>query len=52
MTFGARLDVNIWMVPGLIFPVRRDWITRDRRGRFTNTERHELVSLRQQAIGL
>lgn len=52
MTFGARLDVNIWMVPGLIFPVRRDWITRDRHGRFTNTERHELVSRRQQAIGL
>lgn len=52
MTFGERLEVNIWMVPGLIFPVRREWITRSRQGRFTNTERHELVSLRQQVIGI
>jgi len=51
-TYGHRLEVNIWLVPGLIFPVKREWITRDRRGHFTNTECHELVSLRQQAIGL
>ncbi len=52
MTFSDRLEVNIWLVPGLIFPVKREWITHNRRGRFSNTERHELVSLRQQAIGL
>ena len=51
-TFGARVEVNFWLVPGLIFPVKREWITRNRRGHFTNTERHELVSLQQQAIGL
>lgn len=51
-THGARLEVNMWLVPGLIFPVKREWITRDRFGRFTNTERHELVALRQQAVGL
>ncbi len=51
-THGARLEVNLWLVPGLIYPVKREWITRNKRGQFTNTERHELVSLRQQAIGL
>ncbi len=51
-TYGARLEMNIWLVPGLIFPIRREWTTRSSRGQFTNTERHELVSLRQQAIGL
>lgn len=51
-TYGSRLEVNIWLVPGLIFPVKREWITRARFGNFTNTERHELVSLRQQAIGI
>lgn len=51
-THGARLEVNYWLVPGLIFPVKREWITRNPRGQFTNTERHELVSLRQQAIGI
>ena len=30
----------------------REWITHNRWGRFGMTERHELVSLRQQAIGL
>jgi hypothetical protein len=43
--------VNFWLVPGLNFPVKREWITRWR-SHFNNTERHELVSLRQQAIGL
>jgi hypothetical protein len=51
-THGARLEVSIWLVPGLNYAVRREWITRNNRGQFTNTERHELVSLRQQAIGL
>lgn len=51
-THGSHLVVNIWLVPGLIVPVKREWITRDRFGRFGRTERHELVSLRQQAIGL
>jgi hypothetical protein len=51
-THGARLEVTIWMVPGLIFPAKREWVTRNRIGRFTNTERHELVALRQQAVGI
>lgn len=51
-TFGHRLEVNIWLVPGLILPIRREWIVRGRTGHFHITERHELVALRQQAIGL
>lgn len=51
-TFGDRLEVNIWLVPGLILPIRREWIVRGRTGHFHITERHELVALRQQAIGL
>lgn len=51
-TFGARLEVKIWLAPGLGFPIKREWITRNRRGAFTNTERHELVSLHQQSMDL
>ena len=50
-TVGARLEVNLWMVPGLNFAVRREIVTRNRRGQFGQTERHELVSLYQHAIG-
>ncbi|BBO21164.1 MAG: hypothetical protein AMXMBFR31_26890 [Candidatus Desulfobacillus denitrificans] len=52
ITYSARLEVNLWLVPGLQYAVKREWVTRDRWGRFTNTERHELASIRQQAIGL
>jgi hypothetical protein len=50
MTVGAQLEVNLWLVPGLNFAVRREFVTRNRMGRFGQTERHELVSLRQHAI--
>jgi hypothetical protein len=51
MTAGAQLEVNLWLVPGLNFSVRREFVARNRMGRFGQTERHELVSLRQHAIG-
>jgi hypothetical protein len=51
-TFGSRLQVTLWLLPGLGFPVKREWITRNRRGDYRNTERHELVSLRQQHVAL
>jgi hypothetical protein len=51
-TNGARLEANLWMVPGLNFPVRREFLARNRMGRFGQTERHELVSLRQHATSL
>ncbi|SBT08632.1 exported hypothetical protein [Candidatus Accumulibacter aalborgensis] len=50
MTNGARLNVILWLVPGLNFPVRREFIARNKMGRFGQVERHELVSLRQQTI--
>lgn len=51
ITRGARLELVLWLVPGLNFPVKREWVTHNPKGRFKNTERWELVSLRQQAIG-
>ncbi len=50
-TVGARLEVNLWLMPGLNFAVRREFVTRNKMGRFGQTERHELVSLRQHAVG-
>ena len=51
-TRGSRREVKFWMVPGLNFAVRSESVTRDRRGRFTETARLELVSLRQQTFSL
>jgi len=50
-TNGARLEVKLWLVPGIVFPIRRDFITRNKFGRYGQAEKHELVSLRQQAVG-
>jgi uncharacterized caspase-like protein len=51
ITEGARLEVSLWLVPGLNFPVRREFVTRNRAGRYGQSERHELVALRQHAVG-
>ncbi len=50
-TVSMRLEARLWLVPGLNFSVRREFVTRNNMGRFGQTERHELVSLRQQVIG-
>ncbi len=50
-TVGHQAEVTLWLVPGLNFAVKREKISRDRRGGFKDTERHELVSMRQHAIG-
>ena len=50
-TNGARLEVKLWLVPGINFPIRRDFLTRNRVGQLGQTERNELVSLSQQAVG-
>ena len=50
-THGARFEVILWLVPGLNFQVKREMIKHNPRGRLKDTERHELISLRQQAIG-
>jgi hypothetical protein len=49
-TFGARLTMKLWVVPGLNFPVRREFVTRNNRGNFQDTERHELVELMQHGV--
>ena len=51
MTNSARLETRLWLVPGLNFAIRREFVTRNKRGKFAQTERHELVALRQQVIG-
>ena len=51
-TKGSRLDLKLWLVPGINFPIRREMITRNRRGGFRQSERQELVALRQRATGL
>ncbi len=51
-SFGARIEARIWLVPGLNFAIKREYVTRNNRGRLTQTERHELVSLRQQSMDL
>ncbi|MCK9381616.1 MAG: caspase family protein [Sulfuritalea sp.] len=51
-TFGARLEVKLWLVPGIIFPIKSEFVTRTKWGRFGQTERKELVALRQHAIAL
>jgi len=47
----AGLEERFWLVPGLNFPVRRESAGFNR-GSWFRTERHEPVSLRQQAVGL
>ncbi|MDP1734670.1 MAG: caspase family protein [Sulfuritalea sp.] len=49
-TDGTRLEVRFWLVPGLNFGIKREFITRNRFGRFGSTERHELVAVRQQIV--
>jgi hypothetical protein len=49
---GKHLEMTLWLVPGLNFPVRHERLNRNRKGRLKETERHELVSLRQQASGI
>ena len=44
---GSRLEVRLWLVPGLNFSIRYESIGRNRYGRLFRTERLDLVSLRQ-----
>ncbi|MFA4970117.1 MAG: caspase family protein [Sulfuritalea sp.] len=49
-TRGLRLDLKLWLVPGVNFAIKREYITRNRRGGIGQSERQELVALRQRAI--
>jgi len=44
-----QLDLKLWLVPGLNFNIRREFMYR-RRGSYYLTERHELVSMRQHTV--
>lgn len=46
-SIGSQLEVNLWVVPGLNFHVKWEWVVNNR-GRFVVTQRHELVAYRQQ----
>lgn len=46
-TINSRLEVRLWLVPGVNFAIRREFVVRNQRGAFRQTERHELVALRQ-----
>jgi len=49
-TRNARLELSLWLVPGINFPIKREQTTRNKRGRFGQTERQELVALRQHSF--
>ena len=42
-TYGSQLNVKLWVVPGLNFTVRREFVTKNSRGNYMDTDRHELV---------
>jgi uncharacterized caspase-like protein len=50
-TTNQKLEARLWLVPGVNFAIRREFVVRNQRGAFRQTERHELVALRQQVIG-
>jgi len=50
-TFNSRLEARLWLVPGVNFAIRREIVVRNQRGGFRQSERHELVALRQRVIG-
>jgi hypothetical protein len=51
-TGGPRIERVHWLVPGLNFEIKQERIVRLRTGHYFAADRRELVSLRQQAIGL
>ena len=50
-TSGDLINMTQWLVPGLNFTVKRETTIRNRKGRLKVTERHELISSRQQIFG-
>ena len=48
-TNGKHLDMTLWLVPGLNFPVKREKVNHNPKGQLKDTERLELIALRQQA---
>ena len=49
-TKGKQMDMTLWLVPGVNFPIKRELVSHGRKGQLKQTERHELVALRQQVF--
>jgi hypothetical protein len=49
---GKLLELTLWLVPGLNFLVKLERLNHNRKGRVKESERHELVDVRQQAKGI
>jgi hypothetical protein len=49
-TSGSRLELKLWLVPGINFAIRREMVAHGKKGRFKQTERQELVALRQHSL--
>ncbi|MDZ4075151.1 MAG: caspase family protein [Hylemonella sp.] len=49
-TYGTSLSHTLWVVPGLNTAVRREYIARNNRGNYVNTDRFELVELSQGSV--
>lgn len=47
-TYGTQLTMILWIVPGLNFPIKREFTTKLSNGKYKNAERFELISLRQK----
>jgi hypothetical protein len=50
VTAGSHAEMRMWLVPGLNFEIKYEFISRPRAGGFNKTSRSELVSIRQQII--
>lgn len=49
-TRGNQIDVTLWLVPGVNFPIKHETLSRSRKGALKETARHELLELRQQVF--
>jgi uncharacterized caspase-like protein len=49
-SFGSKLEVKFWLVPGINFQIKSENMARNKMGRYFRTERRELVAIRQQTI--
>lgn len=49
-TAGAKLEVTMWLAPGVNFPIKSESLMRARNGQLKSTERHELLALRQRVF--
>jgi uncharacterized caspase-like protein len=49
-SFGSKLEVKFWLVPGINFQIKSENMARNKMGRYFRTERRELVAMRQQTI--